>query len=52
MQLPPGEALQVFGRLFENDPEMSQIIQEAMQLPPEGQVQAVQRIAQGLMGGQ
>jgi hypothetical protein len=52
LSLPPAEGLQIFAKIFENDPEASAIIQEAMSLPPEGQAQAIQMIAEQIMGGQ
>jgi hypothetical protein len=49
-QLPPDQALQVLGQLFQSDPELSEIIQKAAQMPTEAQAQIVQQIIQQFMG--
>ena len=50
-QLPPAEALDALEQVLSKDPEALKLVQQAKQLPPEGQAQAVELLLEALEGG-
>ena len=50
--MPPPQALQTLAEIFQDNPEVLQLIERALQMPPEEQAQAVVVILDAIKGGQ
>lgn len=51
-QMPPPQALETLAEIFQDNPEVLQLIERALQMPPEEQAQAVTVILDAIKGGQ
>jgi len=49
-QMPPDQALAALAEVFADNPEVMQVIEQASQMPPEQQAEAVQIIVNNLGG--